>query len=73
MVLFTGSTRAGIQVARSAAGSVKQVSQGLGGKSANILRSPFGGYKQSGNGCEWGEFGLHDFLEIKVMNGFYPA
>ena len=35
--------------------------------------SPFGGYKQSGNGREWGEFGLHDFLEIKVMNGFYPA
>jgi len=35
--------------------------------------SPFGGYKQSGNGREWGEFGLHDFLEVKVMNGFYPA
>ncbi len=35
--------------------------------------SPFGGYKQSGNGREWGEFGLHDFLEIKVVNGFYPA
>ena len=35
--------------------------------------SPFGGYKQSGNGREWGEFGLHDFLEIKVINGFYAA
>lgn len=35
--------------------------------------SPFGGYKQSGNGREWGEFGLHDFLEIKVVNGFNPA
>ncbi|WP_295524709.1 aldehyde dehydrogenase family protein [Novosphingobium sp. Chol11] len=32
--------------------------------------SPFGGYKQSGNGREWGEFGLHDFLEVKVVNGF---
>jgi aldehyde dehydrogenase (NAD+) len=32
--------------------------------------SPFGGFKQSGNGREWGEFGLHDFLEIKVINGF---
>ena len=35
--------------------------------------SPFGGYKQSGNGREWGEFGLHDFLEVKVVNGFYAA
>jgi aldehyde dehydrogenase (NAD+) len=35
--------------------------------------SPFGGFKQSGNGREWGEFGLHDYLEIKVVNGFVPA
>ncbi len=35
--------------------------------------SPFGGYKQSGNGREWGEYGLHDFLEVKVVNGFFPA
>lgn len=37
MVSFTGSTRAGIQVAISAADSVKRVTQELGGKSANIL------------------------------------
>jgi len=35
--------------------------------------APFGGYKQSGNGREWGEFGLHDFLEIKAINGFHLA
>ncbi len=27
--------------------------------------APFGGYKKSGNGREWGEFGFHDYLEIK--------
>ena len=37
MVSFTGSTRAGIEVARAAAATVKRVAQELGGKSANIL------------------------------------
>jgi len=37
MVSFTGSTRAGISVARNAADTVKRVTQELGGKSANIL------------------------------------
>lgn len=37
MVSFTGSTRAGIEVARNAAPTVKRVSQELGGKSPNIV------------------------------------
>jgi len=37
MVSFTGSTRAGVQVAKSAADTVKRVAQELGGKSANII------------------------------------
>jgi aldehyde dehydrogenase (NAD+) len=37
MVSFTGSTRAGIEVARNAAATVKRVHQELGGKSANIV------------------------------------
>ncbi len=37
MVSFTGSTRAGREVARGAAESVKRVTQELGGKSANII------------------------------------
>jgi aldehyde dehydrogenase (NAD+) len=37
MVSFTGSTRAGIIVARTAADTVKRVAQELGGKSANII------------------------------------
>ena len=37
MISFTGSTRAGIEVARTAAYTVKRVAQELGGKSANII------------------------------------
>jgi aldehyde dehydrogenase (NAD+) len=37
MVSFTGSTRAGVQVAKAAADSIKRVQQELGGKSANII------------------------------------
>ncbi|MDT8319552.1 MAG: aldehyde dehydrogenase family protein [Xanthomonadales bacterium] len=155
MISFTGSTRAGIEVAKAAADTVKRVSQELGGKSANIIlpgaplekavvqgvrgvfsnsgqscdapsrmlvpqdvydeaveiandtpydlsgavygetpeaamqvawrlrtgmvhlndapsdiSAPFGGYKQSGNGREWGVHGIKDFLELKsVMTG----
>ncbi|MFB9320573.1 aldehyde dehydrogenase family protein [Cryptosporangium minutisporangium] len=32
--------------------------------------SPFGGYKKSGNGREWGEFGFTDYLEIKGILGY---
>jgi aldehyde dehydrogenase (NAD+) len=35
--------------------------------------APFGGYKQSGNGREYGEFGVRDFLEIKSISGFRTA
>ena len=33
------------------------------------FHAPVSGYKQSGNGREWGEFGFEEFLEVKaVMN-----
>src|SRR5436190_863591 len=180
MVSFTGSTRAGIEVARAAAATVKRVAQELGGKSPNIvldddafakgvgrgvatmmtnsgqscnaptrmlvpskrmdeaiavaketaagvtvgdpnghaqlgpvvnsvqidkiqkymqsgdlekarkvaarlragqvsinggggdMTAPFGGYKMSGNGREWGDYAFHEFLETKAMLGYAP-
>ncbi len=36
------------------------------------FHSCFGGYKQSGNGREWGEPGFEEFLELKAVLGWAP-
>jgi aldehyde dehydrogenase (NAD+) len=37
------------------------------------MNSPFGGYKRSGNGREWSEFGFHEYLEVKSILGYAPS
>ena len=37
------------------------------------MGAPFGGYGQSGNGREWGEYGLEEFLEVKAVLGYQAA
>ena len=34
------------------------------------IAAPFGGYKSSGNGREWGDFGFHEYLEVKAALGY---
>lgn len=54
-------------VGKIRAGSVYVNAGGL------AMDMPFGGYKQSGNGREFGKFGLEEFLEVKSVIGFLPA
>ncbi len=55
--------------------AIERIANKLRAGSINIngnsgdLYSPFGGYKQSGNGREWGAHGFEDYLEIKAING----
>jgi aldehyde dehydrogenase (NAD+) len=53
-------------VGRIRAGAVFVNSGGL------AFDMPFGGYKQSGNGREFGKYGLEEFLEVKSVIGSFP-
>jgi aldehyde dehydrogenase (NAD+) len=56
-------------VARRAARQIRAGMVHINGADMS-LNAPFGGFKQSGNGREWGEFGLADFVELKVVLGY---
>jgi aldehyde dehydrogenase (NAD+) len=55
--------------ARSVARRIHAGNVNLNG-AANERAAPFGGYKQSGNGREWGRFGLEEYLEVKAIAGW---
>ena len=55
--------------ARRVARRIRAGSVTMNGASLEMA-APFGGYKQSGNGREWGRFGLEEFLEVKAVAGW---
>jgi aldehyde dehydrogenase (NAD+) len=58
--------------ARRVGGRIRAGQVTLNGASGN-MNTPFGGFKMSGNGREYGEFGLRDFLEVKAVIGVDAA
>jgi aldehyde dehydrogenase (NAD+) len=60
--VVSGDEEHAIRVARRIRAGQVQINDG-----AFNIHAPFGGYRQSGNGREFGESGLEEFLETKSM------
>ena len=58
-----------VEHAKKVANRIRAGSIAINGAGADFT-TPFGGYKQSGNGREWGLFGFEEFLEVKAVVGF---
>jgi len=58
-----------LEHARAVASRIRAGNVNINGASGGF-DVPFGGYKQSGNGREWGAHGFTDFLEIKAVSGY---
>jgi aldehyde dehydrogenase (NAD+) len=61
-----------LERARSVAGRLQAGGVHLNYPAADI-GAPFGGYKQSGNGREWGVHGLMEYLETKSIVGYFSS
>ncbi|MDB5451532.1 MAG: aldehyde dehydrogenase [Caulobacteraceae bacterium] len=61
---------ADIQQARKVASQLRAGQVSINGGSD--MTAPFGGYKMSGNGREWGDYAFHEFLETKAVLGYAP-
>jgi aldehyde dehydrogenase (NAD+) len=66
--VFAGSQERGVEVARR----MRTGQVDVNGGAFNPM-APFGGYKQSGNGREWGKYGLEEYLEAKAVAGYSAA
>lgn len=62
-------TSGDLEHARRVAARLRTGMVHLNGASLDAM-APFGGYKYSGNGREWGAHGLNEFLEVKSIYGF---
>ncbi len=60
-----------IEHARKVASRIRSGNVHINGAGGDFS-SPFGGYKQSGNGREWGDYGFEEFLETKAVLGYTP-
>ena len=58
-----------IEHARKVASKIRAGNIHVNGVAAGF-EVPFGGFKQSGNGREWGHHGFTDYLEIKAVEGY---
>ncbi|MFA1546087.1 aldehyde dehydrogenase family protein [Actinomadura chokoriensis] len=65
---LSGYISGGTERARAMARRIRTGNVHLNGAPLDF-NAPFGGYRQSGNGREWGEYGLDEFLEIKAIMG----
>jgi aldehyde dehydrogenase (NAD+) len=65
-------TSGDIERARRVARKIRSGNVHVNGARVDFAGS-FGGYKQSGNGREWGEAGLEEFLELKSIFGYAPS
>ncbi len=61
-----------IEHARKVASRLRTGNVHLNGAGPDF-NAPFGGYKQSGTGREWGEHGFKEFLEVKAVLGYQAA
>ena len=69
---LSGYVSGDVEQAREVANQIRTGNVHLNGAPIDT-NAPFGGYKQSGNGREWGRFGLEEFLEVKAIMGYNQA